>query len=428
MGLKEKLLRMLDEKKAKRSKLLEAIAAADDAQVRALQIELLGALDGEISELAEMAERANDEPAANEPGDEPPQARAGELDPELQRRAQGAPVGGLSPIEQRSVDPEDRVYEQRGADLRAGKTVKISARGVTLSSKLVNEKKYSRDLHDHFNEVSGLIDRVNAVPLDGGESYTKGFAVSGGEGDYTAEGSDYHDMDMAFDYIDITKTKITAYAEMTEEVKKLPNIDYASRIEDEIRKAIRKTITKQIVTGAGSTGTITGIYNAPAKVIPTDYDMEIAAIDANTLNNIVFHYGGDEDVEDSAVLILSKKDIKAFVDVRNANLEPVYKVTAKGNGGTIEYVKGGVTVEYIINSACKSLSDADTTDGTATMIYGALDTYEMPVFSDVEITESKDYKFKQGMIAFRASVFVGGNVAAFKTFFRVKKASADDME
>lgn len=424
MGLKEKLSRMLEEKKTKRSKLLEAIAAADDAQVRASQIELLGALDGEISDLTEMIERAEEPPAGNEPGEGPTQARAGDIDTELQRRAQGAPVGGLIPIEQRGIDPDDKIYEQRGADLRAGKAVKISARGVTLSSKLVNEKKYSRDLHDHFNEVSGLIDRVNAVPLDGGESYTKGFAVSGGEGDYTEEGSAYHDIDMAFDYIDIARTKITAYAEMTEEVKKLPNIDYASYIEKEIRNAIRKTITKQIVSGAGTTGTISGIYNAPVKVIPADYDLEIEEIDANTLNDIVFHYGGDEDVEDSAVLILSKQDIKAFVDVRNANLEPVYKVTAKGNGGTIEYVKGGVTVEYIINSACKSLSAAGTTDGTATMIYGALDTYEMPVFSDVEITESRDYKFKEGMIAFKASVFVGGNVAAYKTFFRVKKKAA----
>ena len=424
MGLKEKLSRMLEEKKIKRSKLLEAIAAADDAQVRASQIELLGALDGEISDLTEMIERAEEPAAGDEPGEEPPQSRAGELDTELQRRAQDAPVGGLTTIEQRGIDPDDKIYEQRGADLRAGKAVKISARGVTLSSKLVNEKKYSRDLHDHFNEVSGLIDRVNAVPLDGGESYTKGFAVSGGEGDYTAEGSAYHDIDMALDYIDIAKTKITAYAEMTEEVKKLPNINYASYIEKEIRNAIRKKITKQIVSGAGTTGTIVGIYNAPAKVIPADYDLEIEGIDANTLNDIVFHYGGDEDVEDSAVLILSKQDIKAFVDVRNANLEPVYKVTAKGNGGTIEYVKGGVTVEYMINSACKPLSAAGTADGTATMIYGALDTYEMPVFSDVEITESKDYKFKEGMIAFKASVFLGGNVAAYKTFFRVKKKVA----
>lgn len=424
MRLKEKLLEMLNEKKEKRTKLIEAIAGTDDAQVRASQIELLGALDGEISDLTEMIERAEEPAAGDEPGEEPPQSRAGELDPELQRRAQDAPVGGLTTIEQRGIDHDDKIYEQRGADLRAGKAVKISARGVTLSSKLVNEKKYSRDLHDHFNEVSGLIDRVNAVPLDGGESYTKGFAVSGGEGDYTAEGSAYHDIDMALDYIDIAKTKITAYAEMTEEVKKLPNINYASYIEKEIRNAIRKKITKQIVSGAGTTGTIVGIYNAPAKVIPADYDLEIEGIDANTLNDIVFHYGGDEDVEDSAVLILSKQDIKAFVDVRNANLEPVYKVTAKGNGGTIEYVKGGVTVEYMINSACKPLSAAGTADGTATMIYGALDTYEMPVFSDVEITESKDYKFKEGMIAFKASVFLGGNVAAYKTFFRVKKKVA----
>lgn len=423
MGLKERLRKILEEKRAKRSKLLETIAATDDAQVRASQLELLNALDSEINDITEM-ERAADAPIGGEGKEGELQQRAGEIDPDMQQRAQNAPAGGLTPIEQRGIDPDEKIYEQRGADLRAGKTIKVSARSVTLSSNLVNEKKYSRELKETFNDVSSLIDRVNSVPMNGGESYTKAFAVSGDEGDYTAEGADYHDIDVTFDYIDITKTKITAYIEVTEEVKKLPNIDYAMHIQNEVRKAIRKAIAKQIVNGPGTPGTITGVYNAPAKVIPTGYDLEVSEIDADTLNDIVFHYGGDEDVEDSAVLILSKRDIKAFVDVRNANLEPVYKVTAKGNTGTIEYVKGGVTVDYIINSACKSLSDPSTSENQATIIYGALDSYEMPVFSDIEIGESRDYKFKQGMIAYRASAFVGGNVAGYKTFFRVKKAAA----
>ncbi|MDD7733487.1 MAG: hypothetical protein PT959_00920, partial [Firmicutes bacterium] len=68
MRLKEKLLEMLNEKKEKRTKLIEAIAGTDDAQVRASQIELLGALDGEISDLTEMIERAEEPAAGDEPG------------------------------------------------------------------------------------------------------------------------------------------------------------------------------------------------------------------------------------------------------------------------------------------------------------------------------------------------------------------------
>ena len=43
------------------------------------------------------------------------------------------------------------------------------------------------------------------------------------------------------------------------------------------------------------------------------------------------------------------------------------------------------------------------------------------IFSPVEIKKSYDYKFKDGMIAYRASVFAGGNTTAYRGFMRVKK-------
>ena len=55
------------------------------------------------------------------------------------------------------------------------------------------------------------------------------------------------------------------------------------------------------------------------------------------------------------------------------------------------------------------------------MAYGPLSNYEMPVFSDIDIQHSNEYKFKQGQIAHRGDVFVGGNVAAHNGFLRVKK-------
>ena len=56
------------------------------------------------------------------------------------------------------------------------------------------------------------------------------------------------------------------------------------------------------------------------------------------------------------------------------------------------------------------------------MVYGPLSSFEMPVFSTLEIEESRDYKFKQGIIAYRGDVICGGTVAKYKGFVRVKKA------
>ena len=62
------------------------------------------------------------------------------------------------------------------------------------------------------------------------------------------------------------------------------------------------------------------------------------------------------------------------------------------------------------------------------MVYGPLANYEVPIFSGVEVAKSTDYKFRDGIICYKASVFTGGNVIGYKGFLRVKKASAESSE
>jgi hypothetical protein len=56
------------------------------------------------------------------------------------------------------------------------------------------------------------------------------------------------------------------------------------------------------------------------------------------------------------------------------------------------------------------------------MAYGPLSNYMLTIFSDMDVTRSTDYKFKQGMIAHKGVVFAGGNVVSKNGFLRVKKA------
>ena len=422
--LKEKLTKMLEEKQAARAKAMETMAATDDKELRSAQLTLINGIDAEIRSITDMISEADAATPADPAAVDDPTARAANLDdPELVKRANPLPVGDLEKVGRATaLEEQQKELEARGADLRSGK--EITVRAVSTESGILIEKKYSREMAAHPNEVSSLIDRVHSVPLQGGESYSKAFAVSGGEGDYTEEGADAADIDPETDFVDIGKAKITAYAEVTEEIKALPNVDYVAYVEGEVRKAIRKKVTRQMVIGAGTANTLTGIYNAPEKVIPADSDLEVSVIDENTLNDIVFAYGGDEDVEDEAVLVLSKKDLRAFSNVRFEDGRKAYKITKRGNTGTIEEADGGVSVEYIINSACKSLSSADTAIDSNTMVYGRTESYEFPIFSDLAIKEDGSYRFKQGNIAFRGVIFVGGNVAAYKGWMRIKKVAA----
>lgn len=331
--------------------------------------------------------------------------------------------------EERKVDEKKEVLEQRGADLKAGKKIKVELEErstVVSSGDLLIPRKYKNTIDESFEGVSGLVDRLNTVPLEGGESYSVPFEVAYGEGNYTGENADYSETDSETDYVETGRAKITAYSEISKEAIKLPNANYQALVIKRVRDSIRKKIGKQAIIGAGTTNTIKGIYNADVKVMPTaeakTADISLADIDIDTLNTIVFAYGGDESVESEQVLILSKRDLEKFAKVKTSDDKFVYKVTRKGQTGTIAYANGGLEVPYVINSACGSLSDSKTVAGKYTLVYGSLSSYELPIFSELEIEESKDYNFKKGMVSYRGDVIVGGTVSKYNGFVRVKKA------
>lgn len=341
----------------------------------------------------------------------------------LQRMAVGAadPTGEPKPGENGN-DPEDSATK-RGKALMAGNKVsrKFAPKNAISSTSTVLTQHTASDVKPTFNEVSSLVDRVKVVSLPGGESYKRGFVKGYGTGGHTAEGADYNTAEPTFGYAEMTKTKITAYCEEPEEIAKLAPADYDGVISGSTEIAVRKFLSKQILIGQGGAGKLYGIFYNPKDsnddIIDRNTDISIPAIDKNTLDEIIYAYGGDEDVEDIATLILNKMDLKAFATLRLEDGKKAYTVVNHGNTGTID------GVPYIINSACNAVSNSATTAGSYCMAYGPLSNYELPVFSDMDIQRSTEFKFKQGQIAHRADIFVGGNVAAYNGFLRVKKKS-----
>ncbi len=306
-------------------------------------------------------------------------------------------------------DKEKEIAEKRGQDLKENRTVTVGSSNILLP------KHQASDIRPTFNEVSSLIDRVSTKPLIGGESYQQPYIDGYGTGDYTTEGADYASAEATFAYVDINKAKITAYAEDTEEVQKLPAAAYDAEVMKGIALAARKKISREILVGTGATNRLAGIFSAAATAIDAATDLALTEIDETTLDEIIYTFGGDENVEDAAVLILNKVDLKAFATLRDADGKKIYDVKSNGNTGTID------GIPFIINSACYAISAAATTTGQYCMAYGPLSNYLMTIFSDMDVQRSTDYLFKKGMIAHRGSIFIGGNVVSKNGFLRVKK-------
>jgi HK97 family phage major capsid protein len=301
--------------------------------------------------------------------------------------------------------------EKRAASLRESRVIQVSSEEILLP-----EHTASGLAPVPFAQVSTLVDRVNVINLNGGETYKKSFVKSNGTAGTTLEGQPYSETEPAFGYLTISKVKITAYTEITEELEKLPAIPYQAEVLRNINISLKKKISEQILRGAGTTNTFTGIFSDTAVALADKAALEIEAITDQTLDDIVFAYGGDEEIEGGAVLILNKNDLRAFAGLKTQEGRKVH---------TIDYVNKTIDgIPYIINSHCKAISDSNTVAGEYGIAYGALKNYEVPVFSPVEIGKSTDYKFKDGIISYKASVFTGGNVVGYNGFLRIKKKAA----
>lgn len=299
--------------------------------------------------------------------------------------------------------------EKRANRLKENRSITVS------SSSLLTPDHQGKEINDTFQPVSTLIDEVNMDQLEGGESYQEAYVKSYGEGGQTDEAGNYKDAEPEFGYADINKVKITAYAEITEEAEKLPAQDYVAKVEDNMTIALKRKMIEYMLNGTG-TKSFMGIFKN-AKEITGDTDVTISKIDETTLDEIVFNYGGPEAIEGDGVLILSKEDLKAFSKVRSADGKKVYDIDKKNK--TID------TVPYVISSQCHPVSKNDTATGTYDcMAYGSLKNYKVTLFSEMEIAKSTDYKFKEGITSYKASVMAGGNTVKLDGFVRVKKVVA----
>ena len=188
------------------------------------------------------------------------------------------------------------LLEKRGKDLMENRTIKVSSDEVLLP-----EHVDSTLAPYPFKPVSELVDRVHTINLQGGETYTKSYVKSYGEAGTTEEGASYTETEPHYGYVTIPKVKVTAYTEITEELEKLPAINYQAEVIKNINISLRKKISQQIIKGDGTTNNFTGIFSDKADALKDQADLEISAIDENTLDDIVFAYGGDEAIENGAL-------------------------------------------------------------------------------------------------------------------------------
>ena len=432
---------------ARRTEIRALLERATAEELDALEREL-DALDAEEAMLARREgalDRLNRSGQQGGHGDqggtEPPGVADGPVNPILGRGgAHGQAAGGGLPAHADSraawlagmqgIPEQDA--ETRAQQFADGGRMTVTAdavkRSLTLTSGNIAQPTRVSGINAGQNIVSGIVDLVRVVDANGMGEDSVAYEASGGQtaalkkDDGTAPADSSPNLKIA----KISPVMVTTLSYVSRNIQRTTPLNYQSRVTEGALTALRKKTGALIVTGDPS-ATLpepTGILKAAA--ISSGSDLEIAAIDEKTLRKIALNYGGANNVEGGGVLLLNKKDLIAFGDVRGTNeKKAVYEIEFSEQSTTVGAIRdGGLSVRFCIVDELPALADSKTTTGDYCMCYGKPLAYQLDLFGPYAVEVSRDYKFAEGLLAVMGEAMIGGNVVSENGFLRVKKAAA----
>ena len=303
-------------------------------------------------------------------------------------------AAGLTGSPVATPNPAQPSAEQRAADaFRNTNRMTIDAeqsRSVLISSGTLAQPTVTAGINDIPGaKVSSIIDLVKVENCVGMGTHRVAYVDED-----AAEAGEHTEGEAAatgvlgkYKFVDIKPTDVAVLGFISKQAKKQTNLQYAAKVREQALIALRKKAAK-VVTAALSASELNTVVTGKA-------------IDAGTLRTMTLNFGGDESVIGGAHLILNKKDLVKFGDVRGTNeKKAIYEINPDDNGNTGTIKEGGVSVRYIINS--------NVAEGT--LFYGNLQALELDLFSDYEIKVSEDFAFDKLMDAIRGDVELGSDV------------------
>ncbi len=277
------------------------------------------------------------------------------------------------------------------------------------------------------NHVSSLIDLIKLTDCTGMASYKVSYmAADTNDAAAITEGSAPSEGEPTFGSVELTPTNYGTIAYISKEIRKQSPLAYEEKVTESARRSLRRKLNS-----VASAAIQASSLNDSLALVAASTDTTGAALfDADLLNKIILSYGGDEGVEGSAVLFLTKDDLKAFAAVRGKNeYLPVYTILPDAANPSTGVIKDnhGLSCRYCLSKDVTSLATVSlTTTAKKTMFYGNPQCAELALWGGFDVETSDGYKFGEGLITVRGEVTADVDVTVKKGFVVVtaKKASA----
>ena len=340
------------------------------------------------------------------------------------------------------AEEKDKAAE-RGSALMKGQEVKFSVqevrkalfvpgaveKSVTLATgTLAQPTGAGTNIRDPLgNGVGAIIDQVYVQDLTGMASYLEPYVIS----EFDASGADVAtaagtartaSSDPTFGVAKISPYELTTTSYVDRNISRLTPANYYAKTFAMAMRALRRDTVKMIFNGDGQStnNDMFGIKTAKNVAGSTIFStLNVTAVDADLLTNLMFAYGGDEELGGNCRLYLNKADLLALGKLRGTNekrrLFDIVPDAGNPNTGTIR--EGGTIVPYSIASNLTALSGSSAgSSAIQTMVYGDPMNYELGLFGDYTVRVDESVKAVERMLTILGDAMVGGNLIVDKGF------------
>ena len=345
---------------------------------------------------------------------------------------------------EKAADPaeEKDKAEERGNALMKGHEVTFSPlevakalfvpnhteKSVTLATgTLAQPTGAGTDIRDALGYgVGAIIDQVYVQDLTGMSAYLEPYVISepdakGAKVSTAAGTSRTPSADPTFGVAKISPYELTTTSYVDRNISRLTPANYYAKVFGMAMKAMRRDTVGMIFNGDGqSTNDMFGIKTAKNMAGSTIYaTLDVEEVGPDLLTELMFAYGGDEELGGNCRLYLNKKDLLALGKLRGTNekrrLFDIVPDAANPNTGTIR--EGGTIVPYSISSKLTALSVSEKgSSAIQTMVYGDPMNYELGLFGPYTVRVDESVKAVERMLTILGDAMVGGNLIVDKGF------------
>lgn len=301
-------------------------------------------------------------------------------------------------------------------------------KSITLATgTLAQPTGVGTDIRDPLGaRVGSIIDQVYVQDLTGMAEYREPYVISefdatGGKVATTAGQKRTDSTDPTFGVAKISPYELTTTSYVDRNISKLTPANYYAKVFAMAMRSLRRGTVKNIFNSDGQgTPDMHGIKtakNVAGAVIYATVDVE--EVGPDLLTELMFAYGGDEELGGNCRLYLNKKDLLALGKLRGTNekrrLFEIVPDAGNPNVGTIR--DGGTIIPYSIASDLTALTGADSGSAAVqTMVYGDPMNYELGLFGDYTVRVDESIKGVERMLTILGDAMVGGNLIVDKGF------------